>query len=192
MVATSNRVIMVGRRAMYGLVAVAVAVLSSPATAHAQRFVNAEASAGGAVLFTGSSPAGGWYADAMKSLLPGTAVVAEVMGAYSPEREPSGSKRWFAVLGGIRQTVVRRPRARVFAQLLLGAGRYTQRFSHVPRFTNSLPVAVLQPGLGADMALNDRWTVRVRMDLHILGHNGELFTGGCVLGAGVARYWGRR
>jgi hypothetical protein len=114
----------------------------------------------------------------------------EVSSYYSSEREPRGRESWFDVLGGIRQRLVQRPRVTVFAQFLIGGTRYTQRFSRPANFSNSLVWVVLKPGLGVNMPLSSRWSVRLRTDVRLAAKGGEA-TGAWILGSGIVGRLGR-
>ena len=175
---------------MHVFLALALVGLCLPSAAYAQRFVDAEISGGGAAFFPGDRVLGGWYADGMKSLVPDTAVAGEVSSYYSSEREPRGRESWFDVLGGIRQRLVQRPRVTVFAQFLIGGTRYTQRFSRPANFSNSLVWVVLKPGLGVNMPLSSRWSVRLRTDVRLAAKGGEA-TGAWILGSGIVGRLGR-
>jgi len=150
-------------------VAAIFAITASPAAA--QRLLHAEASGGG--MFTTIAPAGGLYLDGAWALLPTTSAVGEVQFGWMGG-EVVG-------LGGVRQQFFRSAKGDVYGQLLLGlAGGYPSRCDLCdPR--------VMTFGLGGNVALNDRWALRVRADLRVGGGAADLpFP---TLGAGITRTW---
>jgi hypothetical protein len=79
----------------------------------------------------------------------------------------------------------------MFGQFLVGGARYSQRFSRPADLSHSVGFVVFQPGLGASILLNARWSVRLRADLRLAASGGEA-TGAWLLGGGIVRYWGRQ
>jgi hypothetical protein len=158
---------------MIGRALAVLAVLGMGASpASAQRFIVADASVGGA--FTAVGPAGGLYLDGSKAVLRSTSVVGELQLFQSTTTE-------VAVFGGVRQQLFHSLRGDIYAQLLFGvAAGYSQRcdLCH-PRTTEF--------GLGANIALDDRWAVRVRGDVRVGGSAADLFYP--TLGVGITRRW---
>jgi hypothetical protein len=87
----------------------------------------------------------------------------------------------FVALGGARQQLFRSSRGDVYAQLLFGvATGYSRRCDLCgPR--------VSEFGLGANVALDDRWAVRVRGDIRVGGSAADLLFP--TLGVGITRRW---
>ena len=138
----------------------------------AQRFIHTDASVGGMVTAVG--PAGGLYLDGSKAVLRTTSLVGEVQLFQSNATE-------FVALGGARQQLFRSSRGDVYAQLLFGvATGYSRRCDLCgPR--------VSEFGLGANVALDDRWAVRVRGDIRVGGSAADLLFP--TLGVGITRRW---
>ena len=151
------------------IVAVILAITASPAAA--QRLVHAQASGGG--MFTTIVPAGGLYLDGAWAVLPTTSAVGEVQFGWMGG-EVVG-------LGGVRQQFFRTSKSDVYGQLLLGfAGGY-------PRRCDLCSTRVTELGLGANVAINDQWAVRVRADMRVGGGAADLpFP---TLGGGITRTW---
>jgi hypothetical protein len=175
---------------------VALLLIATPASAYAQRFVQGAVSVGGGIGSTGNSRLGGWYLDAMKSLVPDTALVADVSALYGTEHEPAGRETWVDVFAGLRQRVVRRDAANVFGQFLVGKFRYSQSFSPcVSRgcqpFTNAFWTAGIKTGIGVDVPIDSHWSARMRVDFRVGTRGGEA-AGGWSGGGGISRFWGER
>jgi hypothetical protein len=150
----------------------ALAIGASPAAA--QQLIHAEASSGG--MFTTIAPAAGVYADGAWALLPTTSAVGEVQFGWN-SAEVVG-------LGGVRQQFFRSSKGDIYGQLLLGFAT-----GHSPR-CDLCQARVTEFGVGANVALNDRWAVRVRADMRVGGGAADLpFP---TLGAGITRTWGAR
>ena len=155
------------------LVLAATIVLGCAAQAHAQRFIRCSISTGAMAgnSINGLNP--GWSVDAMRSVLPETAFVVDVSANWGSQYD-----RWVGIFGGIRQRLVTRPHANVFAQVLLGQYRTSP----------AVWAGAIQPGIGVDVPIDTRWSVRARLDERI----DRNFGGGLIFGGGVTRFWGRR
>ena len=174
----------------------ALLLIATPSSASAQRFVQGAVSVGGGIGDTGNSVLGGWYVDAMKSLLPDTGLVADVSALHGSEHEPAGREAWVDVFAGLRQRIVRRDAANLFGQFLVGKFRYSQSFSQcVPRgcrpFTNAFWTTGIKTGIGVDIPIHSHWSARMRVDLRVGTRGGEA-SGGWSGGGGVSRFWGER
>lgn len=158
--------------------------------ANAQQFVDADVSVGGSML----SPVdghvfGGWYVEGTNALFPSTAFAAQASGQFGPEGTSRGKERWYAVLAGVRQYIVRQHGVRVFVEFMAGGANYEQRFSNVS--TNSFWSTAFQPGAGVNIPLDERWAVQLRTSARV-ALAGDGADAGWMVGGGVGRYWGRR
>jgi len=150
----------------------ALAIGASPAAA--QQVTHAEVSSGG--MFTSIAPAAGVYVDGAWAVLPMTSAVGEVQYGWN-SAEVVG-------LGGVRQQFFRSSKGDIYGQLMLGLAT-----GYSPRCDLCHP-RVTEFGVGANVALNDRWAVRVRADMRVGGGAADLpFP---TLGAGITRTWGAR
>lgn len=132
----------------------------------------------------------GFYVDAAKSIVPSTAIVAEIGASYHPEEEPFGEEREAVALGGLRFHFVRRPTVRVFGQILAGLGSHRQRFSASRRFENLQSGGAVQYGLGVGIPIGQRWGVQVRADIRAISA-GDGFLASRLFTIGIVRMWGR-
>ena len=155
-------------RALTVVAALAIGV----APTAAQRFIHTEASIGG--VATALGPAAGLYLDGRRAVLRTTSLVGEIQVFQSNVTE-------LVALGGVRQQLFRSAQGDIYAQALFGVAMgYSRRCALCsPRASEF--------GLGANVALNDRWAVRVRGDIRVGGSAGDLFYP--TLGAGVTRRW---
>jgi hypothetical protein len=140
---------------------------------------------------------GGWYFDAMKSFVPGISIVGEASGHYSLEQGSTGREEWTGLFAGVRRRWVTHSGANVFAQVLFGGWRYSQSWANYcgearcREWTNSFWMTGLQPGIGVDVPLDSRWSVRARVDLRV-GTTDDGGMGSWIVGGGINRFWGGR
>lgn len=175
---------------------VGMLIICDSASAYAQRFVQGAVSVGGGMGSTGNSVLGGWYLDAMKSLVPDTGLVADVSALRGTEHEPAGREAWVDVSAGLRQRIVRGEAANVYGQFLVGKFRYSQSFAQcVPQacrpFTHALWTTAIKTGIGVDIPFHSQWCARMRVDVRV-GTRGGDAVGGWSSGAGISRFWGDR
>ncbi|HEY7185639.1 MAG TPA: hypothetical protein VH436_03775 [Vicinamibacterales bacterium] len=154
-----------------------LALLAATAAPAAAQRLHGEASLGG--MATAVGPAGGLYFDwaGAGSVLPTTFFVLESQVFQSNAAE-------LVAMGGVRQQLFRSSKGNLYGQLLLG---YARGYPHYCDLCNA---RVTQLGLGANVALNEHWAVRVRGDIRVGGSAADLFYP--TLGAGVTRTWGSR
>ena len=154
------------------LLAVAFVGFAAP-SAFAQRFADTTLSSGG--IGTAVGPSGGWFVDGSKAVLRTTSLVGEGQLFVANATE-------FVALGGVRQRLFDTNRGEIYAQLLFGgATGYSRRCELCnPRVT--------EVGVGASVALNERWGIRIRGDIRTGGSAADLFYP--TLGVGITRRWG--
>ncbi len=152
------------------LAAVLVAIAAPPA--FAQHYADVDGSIGG--MATTIVPAGGLFLDASKALLRTTSLVgeAQVFGATRPE---------LVAMGGVRQRLFDTRKGELYAQLLLGgATGFSRRCDLCSARTTEF-------GVGASVALDEQWGIRIRGDIRTGGSAADLFYP--TLGVGVTRRW---
>jgi hypothetical protein len=155
--------------------AAVIAMSASPAAA--QRLIHTEASLGG--MATALGPAGGLYLGwaAAGVVLPTTFVVLESQVFQSNATE-------LVAMGGVRQQLFRSSKGNLYGQAMFGLA---VGYPHSCGLCNP---RVTELGLGANVALDENWAVRVRADMRVGGAAADLFFP--TLGAGITRTWGSR
>jgi hypothetical protein len=155
-----------------GVLMVVVLLIAGAAPAAAQQYSPVTLSSGGVATTIG--PAAGLYLDAGVDVLRMTTLVGEAQVFRSNATE-------LVALGGVRQFLFRSARGGLYAQALFGAAAgYSQRCDLCSTRTTEL-------GLGANVALDEQWGIRVRGDIRVGGSAGDLFYP--TLGAGITRSW---
>jgi hypothetical protein len=163
--------------AMIGRAVTILTVLAASASPAAAQIAHAEASFGG--IGTAIGPAGGLYLDwaGAGTVLPTTFVVLESQVFQSNATE-------FVAMGGVRQQLFRSSRGSLYGHVLFGLAL------GYPGYCDLCNPRVTELGLGANVALNEHWAVRVRADMRVGGSAADLFYP--TLGAGITRTWGSR
>jgi hypothetical protein len=149
---------------------------AAPATAGAQADVEAGVDVANRVTNKGVTNVytGGFHAGAswrIKSLIS----VMTVITADFDKRD-AYTANIYSYAGGARFDL-RTPEGRVrpFAQVVLGLGQDNGIDAETPNKTNYYPY--LSPGIGTDLALHDRVSVRIRLDVPILMRYSDSYVG---------------
>jgi hypothetical protein len=116
---------------------------------------------------------GGFYAGASFRLKALISVMALVSGEY--DKRDTYTANLYSYSGGARFDFLATGRVRPFAQILLGLGQDNGIDAETPNKTNYYPY--LAPGIGTDLAVHRRLSVRVRFDVPILMRYSDSYTG---------------
>jgi hypothetical protein len=117
---------------------------------------------------------GGFYAGASFRLKALISVMALVSGEY--DKRDTYTANLYSYSGGARfDFMAPTGRVRPFAQILLGLGQDNGIDAETPNKTNYYPY--LAPGVGTDLAVHRRLSVRVRFEVPILMRYSDSYTG---------------
>jgi hypothetical protein len=117
---------------------------------------------------------GGFYAGASFRLKALISVMALVSGEY--DKRDTYTANLYSYSGGARfDFMAPTGRVRPFAQILLGLGQDNGIDAETPNKTNYYPY--LAPGVGTDLAVHRKLSVRVRFDVPILMRYSDSYTG---------------
>jgi hypothetical protein len=111
----------------------------------------------------------GWQATLSFRLTTNLSIVGEIGGSHGLFRDTNFTIQRYALLGGMKLSGGE-GRMRPFFQVLFGGTRQGGDVG----LANGL---ALQPGGGADLELNDRFTFRGQGDYRIMREDGEIYTG---------------
>jgi hypothetical protein len=128
----------------------------------------------------------GWVASAGMRARRGWWLIGEAGGHYKTLADDH-QLRVHAFMGGVRYARVTDAAVRPFAQILLGVACYCG--SDVSTGTASKSLAI-QPGVGLDIPVRDRFALRVQADYRALRDSGETFSQYRFVAGGVISFGG--